>query len=88
MFYSHSHIKPYRVFLLTDVDNEEFNKQFWNRLQDEWKKMSEKMDEQSSWLADFNEYYDPYRVCKINNSSNSIKITIFIVFHNVLGVFI
>ncbi|XP_055311031.1 peroxisomal targeting signal 1 receptor isoform X2 [Sitodiplosis mosellana] len=44
-----------------DVDNEEFNKQFWNRLQDEWKKISDRLDDQSPWLSEFNEYYNPYK---------------------------
>lgn len=44
------------------MSNEEFNKQFWNRLQDEWKKISDGLDEQSPWLAEFSEYYDPYTV--------------------------
>lgn len=48
--------------LFIDVNNEEFNKQFWNRLQDEWKKISDRMDDQSPWLAEFSEYYDPYKV--------------------------
>lgn len=55
------------IFTFTlDVSNEEFNKQFWNRLQDEWKKISDGLDEQSPWLAEFSEYYDPYTVTKIN----------------------
>lgn len=52
------------IFDLSDVSNEEFNKQFWNRLQDEWKKISDGLDEQSPWLAEFSEYYDPYTVKK------------------------
>ncbi|XP_031629596.1 peroxisomal targeting signal 1 receptor [Contarinia nasturtii] len=44
-----------------DVDNEEFNKHFWNRLQDEWKKISDNLDDQSPWLSEFSEYYDPYK---------------------------
>lgn len=50
------------LFLSIEVDNEEFNTQFWNRLQDEWKKISDKMDDQSPWLSEFSEYYDPYKV--------------------------
>lgn len=58
-------IKPKFTFVTVfsiDVNNEEFNKQFWNRLQDEWKKISDGLDEQSPWLAEFSEYYDPYTV--------------------------
>lgn len=54
-----------------DVNNEEFNKQFWDRLQDEWKKISDRLDEQSPWLSEFSEYYDPYKVrLSITLSSN------------------
>lgn len=52
---------------MLDENNEEFNKQFWNRLQDEWKKISDGMDEQSPWLSEFSEYYDPYKVSILTN---------------------
>lgn len=42
--------------------NEEFNTQFWDRLHNEWKKISEEQDSQHPWLSDFTEYYDPYKV--------------------------
>lgn len=54
-------------FHFLDENNEEFNKQFWNRLQDEWKKMSDGLDEQSPWLAEFSEYYDPYKVMALTH---------------------
>lgn len=49
-------------FFFSDINNEDFNKQFWNRLQNEWKKISDRLDDQSPWLAEFSEYYDPYKV--------------------------
>lgn len=61
------------IFDLSDVSNEEFNKQFWNRLQDEWKKISDGLDEQSPWLAEFSEYYDPYTVKKKTVTSASSR---------------
>lgn len=52
-------------FLLSlDVESERFNKQFWNRLQDEWRRLSQESDDQPPWLSEFSEYYDPYKVCK------------------------
>lgn len=37
-----------------------FNSQFWDRLQDEWKKVSES-DSDHPWISEFNDYYDPYK---------------------------
>lgn len=37
-----------------------FNNQFWDRLQDEWKKISES-DTDHPWISEFNDYYDPYK---------------------------
>lgn len=42
--------------------NQEFNTQFWDRLHNEWKKISEEQDSQHPWLSEFTEYYDPYKV--------------------------
>lgn len=42
-------------------DNEKYNQEFWNRLQEEWKKISEEQDEGHPWLTDFSNYYDPYK---------------------------
>ncbi|KAJ6635614.1 Peroxisomal targeting signal 1 receptor [Pseudolycoriella hygida] len=38
---------------------ENYNTQFWNKLQDEWKKMSN--EEGHPWLSEFTDYYDPYK---------------------------
>lgn len=50
------------LLIILDLNNEEYNKQFWDHLQDEWKKISDRMYEQSPWLQEFNELYDPYQV--------------------------
>lgn len=36
-----------------------YNEKFWQRLQDEWQKLSE--DTEHPWLSEFNESYDPYK---------------------------
>lgn len=43
------------------AENEKYNQEFWNRLQEEWKKISEETDEGHPWLSDFTNYYDPYK---------------------------
>lgn len=43
------------------TDSEAYNQEFWNRLQEEWKKISEENDEGHPWLSDFTNYYDPYK---------------------------
>lgn len=48
-----------------DAKNDEFNKHFWNNLKDEWKKRSQESEEQSPWLSEFSEFYDPYKVFSI-----------------------
>lgn len=48
-----------------ETKTEQFNKKFWNRLQDEWKKISERAEDQPPWLSEFSEYYDPYKVSTI-----------------------
>lgn len=42
-------------------DHEKYNQEFWNRLQEEWRKISEENDEGHPWLSDFTNYYDPYK---------------------------
>lgn len=48
--------------LATAEATENYNSQFWNRLQNEWKKISEEDDQAHPWLSEFNDYYDPYKV--------------------------
>lgn len=43
-------------------ESENYNTQFWNRLQDEWKNMSKEGEQQHPWMSDFNDYHDPYKV--------------------------
>ncbi|XP_065155696.1 peroxisomal targeting signal 1 receptor isoform X3 [Atheta coriaria] len=44
------------------TDDNLFNSKFWDRLQNEWKKMSEQEDHTDHpWLSDFNDYYDTYK---------------------------
>lgn len=56
-------MKCYSNFL-KDKTTENYNSQFWNRLQDEWKKIAEDTD-RHPWLSEFTEYYDPYKVKSI-----------------------
>ena len=42
---------------LEDVDNP-FSNQFWDKLQESWSKI----DQEQSWLSDFNDYTDPFKV--------------------------
>jgi peroxin-5 len=40
-----------------------YNKQYWDRLQDEWKKIAgDDEASQHPWLSEFSDYYDPYKV--------------------------
>ena len=43
------------------TESEKYNQEFWNRLQEEWKKISEETDAGHPWLSDFTSYYDPYK---------------------------
>lgn len=45
---------------MEETDN--YNSQFWSRLQNEWKKISEEDDQSHPWLSEFSDYYDPYKV--------------------------
>lgn len=45
-----------------------YNKQFWERLQDEWRSISEN-DSQHPWLTDFSEFYDPYKEYKFDEEN-------------------
>lgn len=48
--------------------NEQYNKEFWDRLQDEWKKLSEE-NTSHPWLNEFSDYYDPYKEYKFDESN-------------------
>ncbi|XP_029735725.2 peroxisomal targeting signal 1 receptor [Aedes albopictus] len=45
-----------------------YNKQFWERLQDEWRSLSEN-DNQHPWLSEFSEFYDPYKEYKFDEEN-------------------
>ncbi|XP_058460342.1 peroxisomal targeting signal 1 receptor [Malaya genurostris] len=47
---------------------ENYNKQFWERLQDEWRSISEN-DNQHPWLSDFSEFYDPFKEYKFDEEN-------------------
>lgn len=51
------------IFIVEQTDN--YNKQFWDRLQNEWKRISdENGPSQHPWLSEYSDYYDPYKVAK------------------------
>lgn len=54
--------------------NEQYNKEFWDRLQDEWKKLSEDNTQQHPWLNEFSDYYDPYKEYKFDENNPMINI--------------
>lgn len=42
-----------------------YNRQFWEKLQDEWRRISEEQDSEAHpWLSDFSEIYDPFKEYK------------------------
>ncbi|XP_063699233.1 peroxisomal targeting signal 1 receptor [Culicoides brevitarsis] len=42
-----------------------YNREFWEKLQDEWRRISEEQDsEVNPWLSDFSEIYDPFKEYK------------------------
>lgn len=59
-------------FPFAEQNNDAFNKQFWDRLQDEWKKISDRVEDQPPWLSEFSEYYDPYKVTSAIHSNRSL----------------
>lgn len=54
--------------------NEQYNKEFWDRLQDEWKKLSEDSGREHPWLNEFSDYYDPYKEYKFDENNPMIDI--------------
>lgn len=61
---------------IEEAKNEEsYNTQFWNRLQDEWKKLSEQdTEKQHPWLNEFSDYYDPYKEYKFDEEHALIDV--------------
>lgn len=55
--------------------NDQYNKEFWDRLQDEWKKLSDESNrENHPWLNDFSEFYDPYKEYKFDENNPMIDV--------------
>uniref|UniRef100_A0A6B2EFH1 Putative peroxisomal targeting signal 1 receptor n=1 Tax=Phlebotomus kandelakii TaxID=1109342 RepID=A0A6B2EFH1_9DIPT len=48
---------------------DEYNQQFWNRLQDEWRKIAEENDDHHPWLSEFQDFYDPYKEYKFDEDN-------------------
>lgn len=67
-------VSSFQASKTQDVKNtESYNTQFWNRLQDEWKKISEQ-DTEHPWLNEFSEYYDPYKEYKFDEEHALIDV--------------
>lgn len=55
--------------------SENYNKQFWDRLQDEWKKISESdVGGSHPWIDQFSDYYDSYREYQFDENNPLIDI--------------
>lgn len=52
--------------------HDQYNKEFWDKLQDEWKKLSEENTEHP-WLNEFSEYYDPYKEYKFDENNPMVN---------------
>lgn len=53
--------------------NEQYNKEFWDRLQDEWKKLSDD-NTAHPWLNEFSDYYDPYKEYKFDDNNPMMEL--------------
>lgn len=53
--------------------SEEYNQKFWDKLQDEWKKISEDNDAEHPWLSEFTDYYDPYKEYSFSEENPMLK---------------
>lgn len=53
--------------------NDQYNKEFWDKLQDEWKKLSEENTEHP-WLNEYSDYYDPYKEYKFDDNNPMVGI--------------
>ena len=68
------HNLSYKI-LISEQFNENYNKQFWDRLQDEWKKLSEDTgNSEHPWLNEFSDYYDPYKEYKFDDNNPLINV--------------
>lgn len=50
----------YQNYIIGTDDS--YNSQFWNKLQAEWKKLSENEETEHPWLSEYSEYYDSFKV--------------------------
>uniref|UniRef100_A0A1L8DW88 Putative peroxisomal targeting signal 1 receptor n=1 Tax=Nyssomyia neivai TaxID=330878 RepID=A0A1L8DW88_9DIPT len=63
-------VKDYAEKMKEEVDKkDEYNQQFWNRLQDEWRQIAEANDEHHPWLTEFQDFYDPYKEYKFDEDN-------------------
>uniref|UniRef100_A0A1B0D499 Uncharacterized protein n=1 Tax=Phlebotomus papatasi TaxID=29031 RepID=A0A1B0D499_PHLPP len=63
-------VKDYADKMKEEADKkDEYNQQFWNRLQDEWRKIAEENDEHHPWLTEFQDFYDPYKEYKFDEDN-------------------
>lgn len=69
------------TYVLTAETTDNYNTQFWNRLQDEWKKMSSE-DSGHPWLSEFTDYYEPYKVFEISDFIFLKMLTVNVPFRN------
>lgn len=53
--------------------NDQYNKEFWDKLQDEWKKLSEENTEHP-WLNEYSDYYDPYKEYKFDDNNPMVGV--------------
>lgn len=65
-----------------ETANQEFNTQFWDRLHNEWKKISEEQENQHPWLSEFTEFYDPYKVSQ-SHMTRSVEYGFVICFRHI-----
>uniref|UniRef100_A0A1B0CY62 Thiolase N-terminal domain-containing protein n=1 Tax=Lutzomyia longipalpis TaxID=7200 RepID=A0A1B0CY62_LUTLO len=63
-------VKDYVETMKEEADKkDEYNQQFWNRLQDEWRQIAEANDEHHPWLTEFQDFYDPYKEYKFDEDN-------------------
>ncbi|XP_040175634.1 peroxisomal targeting signal 1 receptor [Anopheles arabiensis] len=51
-----------------DEASDSYNKQFWERLQDEWRTLAEG-EGKHPWLSEFNDFYDPFKEYKFDEEN-------------------
>ncbi|XP_053675253.1 peroxisomal targeting signal 1 receptor [Anopheles nili] len=56
-----------------DQASDDYNKQFWERLQDEWRTLSDS-EGKHPWLSEFNDFYDPFREYKFDEENPMMNV--------------